>query len=260
MPSDKMGISGIQNLPVLLFLLFPFTFLGTYLAGVLQGHVEPNFPYISDAASYPPESCVFSQLINLGSVLMVLLIYVRYCAICQYYELYSISPNIMVLNKLGLFLGICSALGLSIVANFQSLAVKTVHFAGACLCFGAGTLYFWIQALCSYQMHSLVHSIILAHFRVGLSMVCTVFFVISLVTGVQSRIEFDGDDVTKWYPDDKGWMLHVVSTGSEWITATCFCIYILTFYSEFSLISFTHPKINLRHHITSECEEDLLHS
>lgn len=35
----------------------------------MQGHVEPEFPYISDDATYSPESCVFGQLINMGSVL-----------------------------------------------------------------------------------------------------------------------------------------------------------------------------------------------
>lgn len=29
----------------------------------------PTVPYISDAATYSPESCIFGQLINIGSVL-----------------------------------------------------------------------------------------------------------------------------------------------------------------------------------------------
>lgn len=36
---------------------------------VLEGHVVPTVPYISDAATYSPESCIFGQLINIGSVL-----------------------------------------------------------------------------------------------------------------------------------------------------------------------------------------------
>lgn len=36
---------------------------------MLLGHVEPDFPYISDAATYSPESCVFGQLMNSGTVL-----------------------------------------------------------------------------------------------------------------------------------------------------------------------------------------------
>lgn len=52
-----------------------------------------------------------------------------------------------------------------------------------------------------------------------------------------------GHNPRKWYPNDGGWELHVASTISEWIVAVCFCLYILTFYSEFSEISFSHPQV-----------------
>lgn len=48
--------------------------LRSYIAAVLQGHVVPTVPYISDAATYSPESCVFGQLINIGSVLRELIL------------------------------------------------------------------------------------------------------------------------------------------------------------------------------------------
>lgn len=41
----------------------------SYIVAVLEGHVVPTVPYISDAATYSPESCIFGQLINIGSVL-----------------------------------------------------------------------------------------------------------------------------------------------------------------------------------------------
>lgn len=40
-----------------------------YIAAVIQGHVVPTIPYISDAATYSPESCVFGQMVNMGCVL-----------------------------------------------------------------------------------------------------------------------------------------------------------------------------------------------
>ena len=45
------------------------TYISRYIAAVLLGHVEPDFPYISDAATHSPESCVFGQLMNGGTVL-----------------------------------------------------------------------------------------------------------------------------------------------------------------------------------------------
>jgi hypothetical protein len=46
---------------------------------VLLGHVEPDFPYISDAATHSPESCVFGQLMNGGTVLCELTLLIFSC-------------------------------------------------------------------------------------------------------------------------------------------------------------------------------------
>lgn len=46
--------------------LFPFS---SYIIAVMLGHVEAGFPYISDTATYAPESCIFSQFINMFAML-----------------------------------------------------------------------------------------------------------------------------------------------------------------------------------------------
>lgn len=47
------------------------------------------------------------------------------------------------------------------------------------------------------------------------------------------------------YPSDGGWYYHVISTISEWIMATIFSIFILSFSPEFRDISLDHPQISL---------------
>uniref|UniRef100_A0A1B6LP37 CWH43-like N-terminal domain-containing protein n=2 Tax=Graphocephala atropunctata TaxID=36148 RepID=A0A1B6LP37_9HEMI len=241
-----MAINNLHLLPISLFILFPSTFLGTYIAAVLQGHVEPEFPYISDDATYSPESCVFGQLINMGSVLLCLVIYIRYCEVVQFFDDYSMSPRAEKLNRMGLWFGILSSFGLSLVANFQETNVIYVHFAGALLCFGIGTIYFWVQAILSYHMHPVANSLAMARFRVVLSGITSVLFFVIVVTGIISHLQFHGSNPRKWHPEDGGWVLHVVSTASEWVVAICFCLYILSFSSEFREITFTHPQIFLR--------------
>uniref|UniRef100_A0A1B6FDX0 CWH43-like N-terminal domain-containing protein n=1 Tax=Cuerna arida TaxID=1464854 RepID=A0A1B6FDX0_9HEMI len=241
-----MAINNLHLLPISLFILFPTTFLGTYIAAVLQGHVEPEFPYISDDATYSPESCVFGQLINIGSVLLCLVIYIRYCEVVQFFDDYSMSPRAEKLNRMGLWFGFLSSFGLSLVANFQETNVIYVHFAGALLCFGIGTIYFWVQAILSYHMHPVANSLAMARLRVLLSVITSVLFFVIVVTGIISHLQFHGSNPRKWHPEDGGWVLHVVSTASEWVVAICFCIYILSFSSEFREITFTHPQIFLR--------------
>ena len=57
------------------------------------------------------------------------------------------------LNSFSLWLGWSAALGVSIVANFQELAVFKVHLAGAIMAFGVGSLYMWTQVgfMVAYQ-------------------------------------------------------------------------------------------------------------
>lgn len=55
---------------------------------------------------------------------------------------------------------------------------------------------------------------------------------------------FLGKDPTKWYPKDGGWVLHVVSTVSEWMLSACFCLFILSFVNEFRKISLEPPRVS----------------
>lgn len=45
------------------------------------------------------------------------------------------------------------------------------------------------------------------------------------------------------YPSDGGWEYHVASSISEWIVATIFCFYILSFTEEFRAIKMHHPVV-----------------
>lgn len=147
------------------------------------------------------------------------------------------------LNQTALWLGIGSALGCSIVANFQETNVRIMHYVGALNCFGLGTAYFWIQANLTYYISPYQGSVRLAHIRLGLAVLCTICFVVVAVTGVISHILFNGKDPRKWYPSDGGWKYHVASSIAEWIQSAIFCFYILSFTDEFKIISFDHPPI-----------------
>ncbi|EDW43919.1 GM19194 [Drosophila sechellia] len=222
-------MSQVYLLPVATFLIFQVTFLGTYIFAVLEGHVVPTVPYISDAATYSPESCVFGQLINIGSVLLGITIYVRYRQVLQLYEHHpDLDGSVLRQNRLALWFGLVSCLGISIVGNFQET-----------------------NALISYLIFPMSGTRINAHLRLGMSVVCTILFILLAVTGVMSHILFKGQNPRKWYPSDGGWYLHVVSSISEWIIATIFSFYILSFTNEFRDVSLSHPQIALMSYSTT---------
>jgi len=58
-------------------------------------------------------------------------IYIRYRQIEQIYEEHSdLHPTGVKCNKVALWLGFVSCLGVSVVANFQETNVRIVHFSG----------------------------------------------------------------------------------------------------------------------------------
>lgn len=196
-------MSKVFLFPLSVFVLFQTTFIGTYIVAILEGHVVPNVPYISDAATYSPESCVFGQLINIGCVLLGIVVYIRYRQIQQLiYHHPDLMETSAKMNRIAMWLGIGSCLGCSIVANFQETNVRYMHYVGALNCFGLGTAYFWLQAYLTYNIHPYTGSIRMAHARLTLAVLCTIFFIIVAVTGIISHILFKGDNARKWYPSD----------------------------------------------------------
>lgn len=59
-------------------LLLPLTLALCAGLSVGLGHTALDWPSISDIASSPPESCIFSQLANLEAALLAATFYIRY--------------------------------------------------------------------------------------------------------------------------------------------------------------------------------------
>ncbi|XP_076068290.1 DNA damage-regulated autophagy modulator protein 2 isoform X2 [Oratosquilla oratoria] len=193
-------------------------------------------------------TCTSCRLPSLFSFLplsssLFITIYVRYRQIAEFYRNHSASSTIVRLNRAGLWLGSISALGISVVANFQETNVFFVHLTGAIIAFGLGTAYLWVQALCSYQTHPMVNSLAMAHIRLGLAIVAAIFFVVGCICAVIAHSLFEGDNPTKWKPEDKGWGFHVASTASEWVCAAAFDLFMLTLVDEFKGISMDPPQV-----------------
>ncbi|RXG62490.1 DNA damage-regulated autophagy modulator protein 2 [Armadillidium vulgare] len=189
-----MEPSKVYLLPLAVFVLFPATFIITYCIAVLLGHTEPEFPYISDTGTQSPESCIFGQALNLGAFLILFTLYIRFRQIAEFYRNHSSSSSIVRLNKAAFIVGSLSALGISLVANFQETSVLSIHICGALLAFGGGVAYLWLQALCSYKTHPLVNNIGVAHLRMFLAVVATICFVLGSITAIIAKTQYNVDE------------------------------------------------------------------
>lgn len=208
-------------------------------------HCEVVFPYISDTGVHIPESCIFSQLLNIVSALVALTVAVRYKQVEQQCRdnMLPCANKVFALNKFALVSGLLSALGVSIVANFQELQLFTIHMIGAISAFGFGLIYCATQTRLSYFMCPIVQSgLFLARYRLILTLILAATFTISTVFGPISIKYFHGTDITNWHPEDGGYVYHVISSVCEWISALALDFYILSFAHEFKYMSISIPK------------------
>ena len=86
---------------------------------IFEGHIDPILPLISMCGAQWPESSIFSLFMNVSSLFSGMICYFRFRQVQHFQMRCSNISQIWKLNVLGLLLGVASAIGLIIVANFQ---------------------------------------------------------------------------------------------------------------------------------------------
>jgi len=238
-----MYLPPLYAYPLVSAILLPTTFMLTYTLSVSLGHAELDWPYISDTATRPPESCIFSQLVNIGALFVAITFYIRYKQVSEYCNSYQLPRQLRTINYASLWVGWGGALGLSILANFQETEVWSVHIIGLYLCFGLGMIWIWSCVVTSYGLHPLTTTHFMLVVRTLLAVVNTSAFILMMVAAQVARYYYHGTDPTKWVPADGGWYWHVVSTVSEWVMALALDLTILSLVMEFKKIGLEEPKI-----------------
>nr|XP_044994564.1 DNA damage-regulated autophagy modulator protein 2 isoform X2 [Jaculus jaculus] len=176
-------------------------------------------------------------MLNITAVLGIATMYVRYK------QVHALNPEenlIIKLNKAGLVLGILSCLGLSLVANFQKTTLLIAHLCGAILTFGMGSLYMFVQTILSYKMQPKIHSKQVFWIRFVLGIWCGVSAFSMLICSSILHSGHFGNDLARklhWNPEDKGYVLHMVTTAAEWSMSFSFFGFFLTYIRDFQKIS-----------------------
>ncbi|CAD5213319.1 unnamed protein product [Bursaphelenchus okinawaensis] len=103
--------------------------------GVSLGHIDAFLPIISEGGALPPESCIFSSLLNYAAFCWVLT--ATFLHTNMKLHLQANNPGSKLVYLLYFMLGVAwvSAVGLTWVANFQISDVRFMHGHGATMTF-----------------------------------------------------------------------------------------------------------------------------
>ncbi|XP_044862819.1 transmembrane protein 150A isoform X1 [Mauremys mutica] len=126
----------------------------------------------SKCGTYPPESCLFSLIGNIGAFMVVLICFLRYGQLIE-------QSHRSWVNTTALVAGCTNAAGLVVVGNFQVDNAKSLHYIGAGIAFPAGLLFVCLQCILTY--HTAVSALDgwMAHLRVSLTGVALIALVLS---------------------------------------------------------------------------------
>lgn len=223
---------GLHVLPVCLLLVSLTTFCLTYILSVTRNDVSPVLPYISDTGTTPYESCFFSFFLNLSAILALCTLYIRY----RWLRLVSNEErSLRCCNIMALVLGGLSALGLSLVANFQETNLEGVHMTGAAMTIGCGILYMFSQTALSYKM---ADTLSLSRLRLIMAVVCSLTAASFLIATIAAKsLRSSTTDPLHWASTDKGYPAHVTAAVSEWLTCIVYLLFYATFVQDFKRTS-----------------------
>ncbi|KAK5871307.1 hypothetical protein PBY51_004196 [Eleginops maclovinus] len=114
-----------------------------------------DIPLISKCGSFPPESCLFSLIGNVGAFMVVMVCFLRYAQVIEHSHQCWINTSALVS-------GCTNAVGLVMVGNFQVDHAKSLHYCVLTYRVAVTALDYWM-----------------AHFRVALALAAMVSLVLS---------------------------------------------------------------------------------
>ncbi|XP_040201905.1 transmembrane protein 150A [Rana temporaria] len=165
-----------------------------------------DVPLISKCGTYPPESCLFSLIGNVGAFMVVMICLLRYSQVIE-------LSHGSWLNTVALIAGCTNAAGLVMVGNFQVDYAKSLHYIGAGVAFPAGLLFVCLHCILTYHLATSTLDYWVGHLRVNLTVVALASLVLSGVFFIH-----------------ESFLLQHLAAICEWI----FVLDILVFYGTFS--------------------------
>ncbi|XDV19986.1 hypothetical protein PO909_025372 [Leuciscus waleckii] len=172
-----------------------------------------DIPLISKCGCYPPESCLFSLIGNVGAFMVVMVCMLRYAQVIEH------SHHCWT-NTSSLVSGCINALGLVMVGNFQVDHAKTLHYVGAGVAFPAGLLFVCLQCVLTYRIAETALDYWMAHVRVALSAGALVSLVLSGIFFVH-----------------ESFVLQHAAAICEWVFTVLVLVYYGTFTYEFGTVN-----------------------
>ncbi|XP_073431274.1 DNA damage-regulated autophagy modulator protein 1 [Dendrobates tinctorius] len=220
----------VALLPCVLVIWSSTAFIASYIFAVLEGHVVPFVPYISDTGTCVPESGLFGFMISVTAILGAATMYTRY-KIIQAQNL-RISFLNYWFNFMSLFIGVLGCIGMGVVASFQETSVTKVHEVGALMTFICGVAYIFLQSIITFKACPQWNKKGICYVRMTISVISIIAIFPMIICAA-----FDGIKLYHCTIGEEPSPYHQASAVCEWIVAFGFVTFFLTYIKEFQAVT-----------------------
>ncbi|XP_036038294.1 transmembrane protein 150A isoform X2 [Onychomys torridus] len=149
-----------------------------------------DVPLISKCGTYPPESCLFSLIGNMGAFMVALICLLRYGQLLE-------QSRHSWINTTALITGCTNAAGLVVVGNFQVDHAKSLHYIGAGVAFPAGLLFVCLQCVLFYHGATTTLDLAMAHLRSVLAIIAFITLLLIFFLHESSQLQH-GAALCEW--------------------------------------------------------------
>ncbi|XP_050510017.1 DNA damage-regulated autophagy modulator protein 2-like [Diabrotica virgifera virgifera] len=233
----------IKHLPTITSTILAVLIIITTSLAFHYEHISSYIPYISDTGTIAPESCIFGQFLN---IIWVILSFAMYCKFRQVTDILN-KHNMThkeAFNKYTFIMGLIAGFGISVVGNFQETNCFIVHWLGAVMCFGFGSIYLCMQTSIYLAITPVIGQMVLTKIRIVISALSVITFIIFFISAMVSYTQFKGTSYLHWKYEDGGYELHLISSVTEWLCAASIMTYVMLFKKEFEHTVVHEPIID----------------
>ena len=234
---------GLGFIPLVWAILTMTGVLFCYFYSVIVGHVYPLVPSISNTGTKRPEGDIFAETMNVSSFVCLIIVYMRFIQVK--YRIGTAYDNVKQVNQVSVISGATAVFGITLVANFPSgkeTTTSTVHDIGAVLAFIAAASYCTTQTFITWKMYFFnIDERLSWIYRMTVTCIMitagSLFLLFSLLSYQEFKDSHSTHSILQWDQEDGGYNLHVFSNVSEWIGASCFLLFLASYFNEFQEIN-----------------------
>ncbi|KAH9424984.1 photoreceptor cell maintenance [Dermatophagoides pteronyssinus] len=260
---QKLLLILVKNVWILPAIMSAIIIAGCFVPYIISVHYErvyPILPYISDAGAQLPAAPYFSQILDFGGVIVIIVFWLRFVQINYYLTVMIAEPSesidmekqskttttenkklikrLHLRNMIALIFGVIGGFGIISVGNFRDTENLTLHNTSVIVMVAAFSVLMIENIIIAYHLNQKFHIESCPITWIILKIITFIFIINLLISLIilfrkNHKALLDSDKRANWQPNMDGYPIHLSCTISEYIFFITYSLIFLIFAKRF---------------------------